>query len=163
MIPADEALYIMQQHEDAYDNFLDKLRSKTKAKQQAAQQAQAQAKQSEQKLKQAESSKRQRLGQKAKDLVERAGGIEGIARTVQNVTKYFKDDTPSDYDLSFGKEASDAAAAEKKIMGMPAMAVYIGGTILLLGGLFVAAKLLSKPALPPVPQGPNNPSVTLQH
>lgn len=164
MIPADEALYIMQQHEEAYDNFLDKLRAKTKAKKQNAQQAQAQATHSEERLKQAEGTKRQRLGQKAKELITRAGGIEGITRTVQNVTKYFKDETPADYDLSFGKEATEAAAAEKKILGMPAMAVYIGGTFLLLGGIFIASKLLSRPAMPPVQQMPYNPAANpIQH
>ena len=141
MIKADHAVRIMQRYEDDYDNFLDKLKAKRNAKKQTAAKAKTDADKADTNVKQAEAYKATHLKDKAKALLDKAGGIEGVASTAQNVIKYFKTDTPSDYQMSFGG-TGDPPPPEKKILGMPPVAVYVGGAVLLLAGLYGLSRLM---------------------
>ena len=122
MIQAERALRIMQQHESDYDHFWGKSKSKKDPAQ-------------------AEAKKGKHLAQKAKDLLDKAGGIEGASNTVQNVMKYFKTSSPSDYEMSVGGSGEGEKKPAKTIMGLPANAVYVGGVILFVGVLYGLAKL----------------------
>jgi hypothetical protein len=141
MIQAENAHRIMQLYESDYDNFLDKLKAKRKAKKSAAQQKQAEADKADKTVSEAEGYKKKHLGQKAKDLLDKAGGIEGAQSTIQNVMKYFKSDTPSDYDINVGGQGADPKA-EKTIMGLPPIAVYVGGAVLVLAGIYGLSRMM---------------------
>lgn len=141
MIRAEKAKRIMELYESDYDNFLDKLKAKRKAKKEAAAQKKAEADKADKTVSEAEGYKKKHLGQKAKDLLDKAGGIEGAASTIQNVMGYFKSSTPSDYDINMGGSGEDPKP-EKKIMGMPPMVVYAGGAILLLAGLYGLSRMV---------------------
>lgn len=132
----------MQLYEDDYDNFLDKLRDRRKKKKQEAENKKAEAEKAGQTLSEAETYKKKHLGQKAQELIDKAGGIEGAKDTIQNVMKYFKAGVPADYQVDIGKEEE---TKEKKILGLPAGVVFVGGTVLFLGFLFMAAKMMHKP------------------
>lgn len=147
MIRAEHAERIMQRYEDDYDHFLDKLKAKRTAKRQQAAQARSVADKADKTVKQAEARKPALLKEKAKSLLDKAGGIEGAASTAQNVLKYFRTDTPSDYQMSFGS-SGDAPAPEKKILGMPPGVVYIGGALLVLAGLYGLSRLVKSKPLP---------------
>lgn len=131
----------MQLYENDYDNFLDKLKAKRKAKKEAAAKSKTEADKADKTVSEAESYKKKHLGQKAKDLLDKAGGIEGASDTIKNVMKYFKSDTPSDYDINVGGTGEDPKP-EKKIMGMPPMVAYAGGAVLLLAGLYGLSRLM---------------------
>ena len=155
MIRAEKAHRIMQLYEDDYDNFLGKLKAKRKAKKEAAKQKKAEADKAEQTVAEAEAHKKTHLGQKAKDMINKAGGIEGAKDSVQNVLKFLKSDTPSDYSVNVG----DPPPA-KKILGLPPVAVYAGGVIIVLGclyGLSLYFKRSLKPALDQVPRASSSP------
>jgi len=93
----------MQLYESDYDNFLDKLKAKRKAKKAEAEQKKTEADKADKTVSEAEGYKKKHLGQKAKDLLDKAGGIEGAQSTIQNVMKYFKGgDTSSDYEMNVG-------------------------------------------------------------
>jgi hypothetical protein len=141
MIQAENAHRIMQLYESDYDNFLDKLKAKRKAKKAAAQQKQAESDKADKTVSEAEGYKKKHLGQKAKDLLDKAGGIEGAQSTIQNVMKYFKSDTPSDYDINVGGQGADPKA-EKTIMGLPPIAVYVGGAVLVLAGIYGLSRMM---------------------
>ena len=147
MIRAEKAKRIMELYEDDYDNFLDKLKAKRKAKKEAAAQKKAEADRADKTVSEAEAHKKKHLGQKAKDLLDKAGGIEGAASTIQNVMGYFKSNTPSDYDINMGGSGEDPAP-EKKIMGMPPMVAYAGGAILVLAGLYGLSRFLKNKNAP---------------
>jgi hypothetical protein len=132
MIRAEKAHRIMQLYESDYDNFLDKLRAKRKAKK-------AEANAANKNVAEAEANKKKHLGQKAKDLLDKAGGIEGAKSTIQNVMKYFKSDEPSDYDINIGEQGEPKS---EKIMGLPPIVVFAGGTILLLAGLYGLSRMI---------------------
>lgn len=135
-------------YERDYDNFLDKLKAKLKKKKAEGKTAEGQ--QAQKDLKEAKEHKLTHLKQKAQDLVDKAGGIQGSAATVQNVLKYFKTDSPSDYAINFGKDAAEDKPEEKKIFGMPPMAVYLGGTVVFVIVLYGASQLIKpKPASAP--------------
>lgn len=142
MIRAEKAKRIMQLYEDDYDNFLDKLKAKRKAKKEAAAAKKAEADKADKTVSEAEAYKKKHLGQKAKELLDKAGGIEGAASTIQNVMGYFKSNTPSDYDINVGGSGEGDPQQEKKIMGMPPMVVYAGGAILVLAGLYGLSRFL---------------------
>ena len=142
MIRAEKANRIMQLYEDDYDNFLKKLKAKRTAKKEAAKQKKTEADKADQTVAEAEAHKKVHLGQKAKDLIDKAGGIQGVKDTVQNVMKYIKSDVPSDYSVGLGND--DTEKKEKKILGFPPMVVYVGGAILLLAGLYTASILLKE-------------------
>ena len=142
MIRAEKAKRIMQLYEDDYDNFLDKLKAKRKAKKEAAAAKKAEADKADKTVSEAEAYKKKHLGQKAKELLDKAGGIEGAASTIQNVMGYFKSNTPSDYDINVGGSGEGDSQQEKKIMGMPPMVVYAGGAILVLAGLYGLSRFL---------------------
>lgn len=142
MIRAEKAHRIMQLYESDYDNFLDKLKAKRKAKKAAAQQKKAEADKADKTVSEAEGYKKKHLGQKAKDLLDKAGGIEGAQSTIQNVLKYFKSDTPSDYDINVGGQGEGDPKPEKTIMGLPPIAVYVGGAVLLLAALYGASRMM---------------------
>jgi hypothetical protein len=132
MIRAEKAHRIMQLYERDYDNFLNKL--KTKAKTATTEKDSAAAKQT---LQQAKDNKAAHLAQKAKELLDKNGGIAGAQHTVQNVMKYFKDNSPSDYSVSVGNTNNTTTTTtpnptDKTIMGLPPIAVYAGGTVLFL-------------------------------
>lgn len=131
----------MQLYESDYDNFLDKLKAKRKAKKAAAQQTKAEADKADKTVSEAEGYKKKHLGQKAKDLLDKAGGIEGAQSTIQNVMKYFKSDTPSDYSVDIGGKGEDPKV-EKTIMGLPPIAVYVGGAVLVLAGIYGLSRMM---------------------
>lgn len=141
MIRAEKAKRIMELYESDYDNFLDKLKAKRKAKKEAAAQKKAEADKADKNVSEAEAHKKKHLGQKAKDLLEKAGGIEGATSTIKNVMGYFKDNSPSDYDINMGGSGEDPKP-EKKIFGLPPVAVYAGGAILLLAGLYGLSRMV---------------------
>ncbi len=55
--------------------------------------------------------------------------------------KYFKSDTPSDYDINVGGQGADPKA-EKTIMGFPPIAVYVGGAVLVLAGIYGLSRMM---------------------
>lgn len=113
MIRAEHADRIMQQYESDYDNFLDKLKAKRKAKKAQAAIKKAHADKADKTVTEAEAHKKVHLGQKAKDLLDKAGGIEGAKDTIQNVLKYVKGDgAPADYEVGVGQ--GDPGPAEKE-------------------------------------------------
>lgn len=132
----------MQLYESDYDNFLDKLKAKRKAKKAAAQQKEAEADKADKTVSEAEGYKKKHLGQKAKDLLDKAGGIEGAQSTIQNVMKYFKSSEPSDYEMNVGGSGEGDPKAEKTIMGLPPIAVYAGGALLVLAGLYGLSRMM---------------------
>ena len=140
MIRAEQADRIMQQYESDYDNFLDKLKAKRKAKKAQAALKKAQADKADKNVAEAQAHKKVHLGQKAKDLLDKAGGIQGAKDTIQNVLKYVKGDgSPADYEASIGKDSVDTT--EKKLLGLPPMVVYAGGALLFLLGLYGLSKM----------------------
>lgn len=159
MIKAEHARRIMQRYEDDYDNFLDKLKAKRNSKKQQASQAKAEADKADKTLAQAQANKGAHLKDKAKNLLDKVGGVEGATNTVQNVMKYFKTDTSasSDYQMSFGG-TGDAPVPEKKIMGMPPAIVYVGGAVILLASLYGLSRIMKnkQPNAQTIPL--NNPS-----
>lgn len=142
MIRAEKAQRIMQLYEDDYDNFLDKLKAKRKAKKEAAAKTKAEADKADKTVLEAEGRKKGHLKEKAKNLLDKVGGIEGAQSTIQNVMKYFKTDTPSDYDINMGGSGEADPKPEKKIFGLPPMVVYAGGAVLLLAGLYGLSRLM---------------------
>lgn len=165
MIRAEKAHRIMQLYESDYDNFLDKLKAKRKAKKenaaktkQAAVKTNVEAKKADKTVAEAEAYKKVYLKDKAKNLLDKVGGIEGASSTVQNVMKYFKTDTPSDYEMNVGGSGEPDPKAEKKIFGLPPIAVYAGGAVLLLAGLYGLSLLMKNKNQPatqiPVTQTP---------
>lgn len=144
MIRAEKAKRIMQLYESDYDNFLDKLKAKRKAKKEAASKAKSEADKADKTVSEAEAHKKKHLGQKAKDLLDKVGGIEGASSTIKNVMGYFKDNTPSDYDVNMGGSGGGESETkpEKKIFGMPPMAVYAGGAVLLLAGIYGLSRFM---------------------
>lgn len=165
MIRAEKAHRIMQQYESDYDNFLDKLKAKRKAKKEtaaktkkAAVKTNAEANKADKTVTEAEAYKKTFLKDKAKNLLDKVGGIEGASSTVQNVMKYFKTDTPSDYEMNVGGTGEPDPKAEKKIFGLPPMAVYTGGAVLLLAGLYGLSVLMKNkkpvPTQVPITQAP---------
>ena len=141
MIRAEKAKRIMELYESDYDNFLDKLKAKRKAKKEAAAAKKAEADNADKTVSEAEAHKKKHLGQKAKDLLDKAGGIEGAASTIQNVMGYFKSNSPSDYEMNVGGSGEDPAP-EKKIMGMPPMVAYGVGAVVVLAGLYGLSRFL---------------------
>jgi hypothetical protein len=147
MIRAEHADRIMQQYESDYDNFLDKLKAKRKAKKAQAAIKKAHADKADKTVTEAEAHKKVHLGQKAKDLLDKAGGIEGAKDTIQNVLKYVKGDgAPADYEVGVGQ--GDPGSAEKKIFGLPPIAVYVGGAVIILAGIYLSKVMKAKPAVP---------------
>jgi len=142
MIRAEKAQRIMQLYEDDYDNFLDKLKAKRKAKKEAAAKTRAEADKADKTVTEAEGRKKGHLKEKAQGLLNKVGGIEGAQSTIQNVMKYFKSDTPSDYDINMGGQGEEDPKSEKKIMGLPPVAVYVGGAVLLLAGLYGLSRFM---------------------
>lgn len=161
MIRAEQAERIMQQYEDDYDNFLDKLKAKRNAKKQKAAEARSVAERAEATVRQAEARKPALLKEKAKNLLDKAGGIEGAADTAKNVMKYFKTDTSasSDYQMSFGggETPKDKGSFDfMKTFGIGAAIVIGGGLVttgLIIYGIY---RLVKKPA----PIVVSNPPVT---
>ncbi len=139
MIRAEHADRIMQQYESDYDNFLDKLKAKRKAKKAQSAQKKAEADKADKTVGEAEAHKKVHLGQKAKDLLDKAGGIEGAKDTIQNVMKYFKGGAPVDYEVNVGQ--GDPAKEEKKIFGLPPIAVYVGGAVIALVGFYLLSNM----------------------
>jgi hypothetical protein len=132
MIRADKAHRIMKLYERDYDNFLNKLKKKADG---AAKKDSALAQKT---LQEAKDYKATHLAQKAKDLLGKNGGIAGVQQTVQNVMKYMKDNSPSDYAVSVGDTTNTNAKTQvnptdKRIAGMPPVVVYAGGGIALIG------------------------------
>ncbi|HSH65358.1 MAG TPA: hypothetical protein VLB84_06040, partial [Bacteroidia bacterium] len=154
MIRAEKAQRIMQRYEDDYDNFLDKLKAKRKAKKEAAAKAKAESDKADKNVSEAEAHKKTHLGQKAKDLLDKMGGISGATESIKNVMGYFKDNTPSDYDINVGGSGEDDAKQEKKIMGMPPMVAYGVGAVVVLAGLYGLSRLMKKNNAQPQVQQP---------
>ncbi len=148
MIRAEKAQRIMQLYESDYDNFLDKLKAKRKAKKAAAQQKKSEADTADKTVSEAEGYKKKHLGQKAKDLLDKAGGIEGAQSTIQNVMKYFKSSEPSDYEMNVGGSGEGDPKPEKTIMGLPPISVYAGGALLVLAGLYGLSRMMKNKNVP---------------
>lgn len=155
MIEAEKAKRIMQLYESDYDNFLDGLKAKHKKKmaEAKAKKAEADKKHAEAKslggtVKEAEEHKKTHLAEKAKEVIDKNGGITGVASTIQNVVDFIKGkptETPSDYQVDVGKKDDKA---EDTILGMPSMVVYIGGSVVVLLGLYGLYRVATEPTLP---------------
>ena len=159
MIRAEHADRIMQQYESDYDNFLDKLKAKRKAKKAQSAQKKAEADKADKTVTEAEAHKKVHLGQKAKDLLDKAGGIEGAKDTIQNVMKYFKGGAPADYEVGVGQ--GEGGPTEKKIFGLPAIVVYVGVPVILLAGIYGLSKMTkAKQAAPNLQATPPTPVPT---
>ncbi len=131
MINAEHAQKIMSLYESDYDDFLKGLKKKAKDKK-------ADAAKADKTAKEAEQHKGAHLKEKAKTLIDKAGGIQGIATTVGNVAKYFKPNTaPSDYAVNFGETKED----EKPKSKVPTVVWYAGGAVVLLAGIFAFTQL----------------------
>ena len=131
MINAEHAQKIMSLYESDYDDFLKGLFKKAKNKKEDAAKADKTAKEAEQ-------HKGAHLKEKAKNLIDKAGGIEGNASTVSNVAKYFKPNAaPSDYAVNFGENKE----GEKPKSKVPTVVWYAGGAVLLLAGIFAFTQL----------------------
>lgn len=117
---AGETEYIIHGGEDNYDYFLKNLFKKdpnkqTKPKRTAEEKA-------------ARKEQRQQWWGKQKEGFQKAGGVEGITSTFGNIVGFFKDDTPTDYDISMGG-GQPAPQPEKK--GIPKEVIIIGGIAVL--------------------------------
>lgn len=166
MIKADKAHRIMQQIESDYDNFLSKLKAKQKAKKATASKAKKEADKADKTVKEAEAHKKVHLKEKAQNLLDKVGGVQGAADTVKNVMKYFKTDAaPSDYEMNIGGTGEPDPKTEKKIFGMPPVAVYAGGAVLLLAGLYGLSRLMKNKNTPTQTQTPavNAPAEQVLH
>lgn len=152
MIRAEKAHRIMQMYESDYDNFLDKLKAKRKAKKetaaktkQAAVKTKTVANNADKTVTEAEAYKKVYLKDKAKNLLDKVGGIEGASSTIQNVMKYFKTSTPSDYEMNIGGSGDpEPKKEEKKILGLPPIAVYVGGAVIALAGIYALSQFVNK-------------------
>lgn len=150
---AEQAARIMQRYEDDYDNFLDKLKAKRNVKKQKAAEANSEADKAATTVAQAEAHKPRHLKEKAKALLDKVGGIEGATSTAQNVIKYFKTDTPSDYNIAFGGDGKDEASGKSDFMktfGIGAIAVIGGGTLITIAVLYGIYRLVKKPTPAPI-------------
>lgn len=68
--------------------------------------------------------------------LNKAGGVEGIAKTYSNVKKYLKDDSPTapDYDVDLGQKPAE----EEKKKGIPTVIWVVGGiSLLVTAGLLI--------------------------
>ncbi len=138
MINAEHAQKIMSLYESDYDDFLKGLKKKAKDKKADAAKADSTAKQAEQ-------HKGAHLKEKAKNLLDKAGGIQGVASTISNVAKYFKPNAaPSDYAVNFGQDNPEADKPKAKV---PVVVWYAGGAVLLLAGIYAFTQM-SKPKTP---------------
>ena len=87
--------------------------------------------------------------------------------TIDNVMKYFKTDTPSDFQVGLGDDKAKTVS-EKTILGLPPIAVYAGGAVLALVIIYGVSRLLqSKPEtqakqIIPFPQSPAMPQPVFQ-
>ena len=117
---AGETEYIIHGGEDNYDYFLKNLFKKDPNKQ-------AKPKRTAEE-KAARKEQRQQWWGKQKENFQNAGGVEGITSTLGNIVGFFKDDTPSDYDISMGGE-QPAPQPEKK--GISKEVMIIGGIAVL--------------------------------
>jgi hypothetical protein len=63
---------------------------------------------------------------KGKEFVDKQGGIEGLKETYKNYKGYIKDDTPSDYEIEFGKAMDENKKDKDKEGGIPSMVIYVG-------------------------------------
>ena len=117
---AGETEYIIHGGEDNYDYFLKNLFKKDPNKQ-------AKPKRTAEE-KAARKEKRQQWWGKQKENFQNAGGVEGITSTLGNIVGFFKDDTPSDYDISMGG-GQPAPQPEKK--GISKEVMIIGGIAVL--------------------------------
>lgn len=161
MIRAEKANRIMQLYEDDYDNFLNKLKAKRKAKKDQSAQKKAEADKSDKTVVEAEAHKKIHLGQKAKDLLDKAGGIQGATDTVQNVLQLIKGGAPRDYQVGVGND--DPAKEEKKIFGLPPIAVYVGGAVLVLAGLYGFSKIMKAKENSAAPTSASSEALTANH
>jgi len=167
MIKAEKAHQIMQLYESDYDNFLKNLKAKRAKKKTEAATKKTEADKADNTLKAAQAHKTTHLGDKAKSLIDKAGGIEGAKSTIDNVMKYFKTDTPSDFQVGLG-EGKAKTVPEKTIMGLPPIAVYAGGAVLALVVIYGISRLMqSKPdtqtkQIIPLSQGPAMPEPVFQ-
>lgn len=159
MIQAERAERIMQLYESDYDDFLGKLKTKLQQKKAEAKtkKAEANKKKSEadktksevdkasKTVSEAEAHKKVHLAEKAKDLIDKNGGISGIASSVQNVVNFIKGtptEPPADYQVDVGKKDEKA---DDTILGMPSMVVYVGGSVVVLLGLYGLYRIANKP------------------
>ena len=76
----------------------------------------------------ARKEQRQQWWGKQKEGFQNAGGVEGITSTIGNIVGFFKDDTPTDYDVSMGG-GQPAPQPEKK--GISKEVMIIGGIAVL--------------------------------
>ncbi len=132
MINAEHAQKIMSLYESDYDDFLKGLKKKAKDKK-------ADAAKADKTVKEAEKHKGAHLKEKAKGLLDKAGGIQGVASTISNVAKYFKPNTaPADYAVNFGDEKPEA---DKQKVKVPTVVWYAGGAVLLLAGIYAFTQM----------------------
>lgn len=117
---AGETEYIIHGGEDNYDYFLKNLFKKDPNKQPKPKRT------AEEKA--ARKEQRQQWWGKQKEGFQKAGGVEGITSTIGNIVGFFKDDMPSDYDISMGG-GQPAPQSEKK--GISKEVMIIGGIAVL--------------------------------
>lgn len=170
MINAERAQHILKLYESDYDDFLGKLKAKHQQKKAEAKtkKAEADKKNSEanktkadadkaaKTVSEAEAHKKVHLATKAREMIDKNGGISGVASSVQNVVNLLKGapaEAPSDYQVDMGKKDEKAADT---ILGMPSMVVYVGGSVIVLFGLYGLYRIANKPAVQnsPMQQAP---------
>jgi len=142
-----EAIRVLRNYESDYDNFLKGLFKRKNAKKNKAEIVTADAKQADKDFQQAVKEKKPRIFKRLTNFFKDIGGVEGAKDTAGNVMQFFKDDSPSDYDISVGGK-KDNEQQDNKILGMPPIAAYSIGGILALTIIYGAVKgiqLITKP------------------
>ena len=142
MVSADKVQNILNRYENDYDHFLDSLQAKARHKRRMAQILLGEALQAESSFDEAAEHKKESLWQKAKNLVEKAGGIQGAAQTADNILKWWK--TPSDTSVSVGGAEEDIPLEKKKILGMSPIVFYAGSALVLLISIWAVVQLKSR-------------------
>lgn len=136
---------------NSYLGFLGSKKNKAKAEEEKKKKEAKSAKKIEKK--EARKQTANKVATQVKQGYEKAGGVEGIAKTISNVAGYFKDKSPTapDYDVDMGQK--NAEEEEKK--GIPKEVWIIGGVALALTGIFIFIRVrnskqvvLAKPVMP---------------
>lgn len=139
MIDAEKAQKIMGRYESDYDNFTNDLKTKAAEKKAAAAKATDQANKAnqdaakaEKTAKEAEQHKPNHLKEKAKKLLDKAGGIQGAAQTFTNVMNYVKTPGSEDYSVGLGDDNEE----KKKDSKIPVELWYAVGVVALIGVIY---------------------------
>jgi len=130
-----EAIRVLRSYESDYDNFLKGLIKRKNVKKRRVAAARADSQQADKDFQQAVKEKKPRVFQKLTGFFKDIGGVEGAKETAGNVMQFFKDGhKPSDFEVNIGGK-EDKQGESKNILGMPPVAAYsIGGIVVLIIG-----------------------------